>query len=184
MSLRIFLPIVLLSLVVACTNGTHYLGYPVTETSFKVDGGQIIKIPMTRAGALPVGNDQYKIETAGVNASISKSSAEDSQLTWVFSFLSKSQQELEYVQIERITEESRLELVVRDDAPTLKGSSWFGRSAASNMTKTAQPWIYSANDSTFIFKFTIKAKSHDALVMYQPSTISKQVKSVYLNAMR
>lgn len=49
------------------------------------------------------------------------------------------------------------------------------------MTIDAQPWIYNSNDSTFIFKLTIKANNSDAVVMYQPSLISRQAKKLYLD---
>lgn len=120
MILRIVLVLIFMSHLTACLMGPRYLGYPVTESSFKVDEGQVIKVPMTRAGPLPVENDQYKIETAGVNVSLSKFSKENSQLTWVFSILSKNQHHLDYVKIERVTEKGSLELVVLDDSPVFK----------------------------------------------------------------
>lgn len=181
MILRILLVFMLLSHLSACVMGPRYLGYTVTERSFKVDEGKVIKAQMTRAGPLPVENEQYKIETAGVNVSLSKSSAENSELTWIFSFLSKNQRPLDYVKIEHVRENGSLELVVLDDSPVFKNSNWFGRSEASPMTRKAQPWIYTANDSTFIFKFTIKEKNSDAVVMYQPSLISRQAKKIYLD---
>ncbi|MDR2000407.1 MAG: hypothetical protein LBP94_02600 [Zoogloeaceae bacterium] len=165
-------------LLSAC--GPTYRGYTVSEASFKVDGGKTVSFPVTRAGPLPAENEDYKIESAGILASLKKGDASESKLTWAFSFVSKKSTELDSVIIEQITDSGGLELVVRDDSPALKDKNWFGRSVPVSMTKDLLPWLYSRSDSTFIFKFTINAKDGSSIVMYQPSTISNSAKAVYL----
>jgi hypothetical protein len=164
----------------ACAAGPTYLGHAVSETSYKVDGGKTIKLPITRAGALPVENENYKIEGAGVIASMTKGDPSNSKITWTFSFVSKKSAELDSVVVEQVTDSGGLELAVKDNTPSLKNKNWVGRSATASMTKESSPWLYSSSNSTFVFKFTIKAKDGSAVVMYQPSIISSRAKAMYL----
>jgi len=167
-------------LLSACATGPTYLGHSVSETPFKVDGGKTISLPVTNVGALPAENEDYKIEGAGFNASLKKGSPSESKLTWAFSFVSKKSAELDSVVVEQVTDSGGLELVVKDNSPVLKNKNWVGWSAPASMTKELSPWLYSSSDSTFVFKFTIKAKDGSSIVMYQPSIISSRAKAMYL----
>ena len=167
-------------LLSACTSGQTYLGQSVSETSFKVDGGKTVNLPVTRAGALPAENENYKIEVAGIVASLVKGNPSESELTWTFSFISKNSTELNSVVIERVTDSGGLKLVVEDSSPALKNKNWIGRSAPASMTKESSPWLYTKTDSTFVFKFTIKSRDGSTIVMYQPSIISSRAKAMYL----
>ncbi len=167
-------------LLSACATGTSYLGHAVSQTPFKVDGGKTVHLPVTRAGALPAENENYKIEGAGFNASLKKGNPSESKLAWGFSFVSKKSDELDYVVVERVTDSGELELVVQDNSPALKNKYWVGRSVPTSMDKDLLPWLYSSSDSTFVFKFTIKDKDGSSDVMYQPSVISGGTKAVYL----
>lgn len=171
------------SLLSACANGPTYLGYPISEASFKVDGGKTVSLPVTRAGALPAENSDYKIEGAGFSAALEKGKPNESKLTWGFSFVSKKAAELDSVVVEQVTAAGELELVVKDNAPILKRNNWVGRSAPVSMAKDVSPWLYSGDDSTFVFKFTIRAKDGNSIEMYQPSIIASRLKSVYLQVL-
>ncbi len=175
-----FLVSVLLS---ACVTAPTYLGKVVTQAPFKVDGGKTVNLPITNAGALPAENDYYKIEGAGFNASMKKGEPKESKLTWAFSFISKKSGEIESVVVEQVTASGELELVVKDNSPTLKNTNWIGQSTPISMTKDLVPWLYSGSNSTFVFKFTIKAKDGSSIVMYQPSIISGRSKAMFLQAM-
>jgi hypothetical protein len=168
------------ALVLTGCIATHQ-GFIKNNVDFKIDGGKVITMPMTRAGALPTENEFYKIEGAGILASLKKGEPESSELTWSFSFLAKSLQELESVTVEQVTATGELIPMLQDKSPKLKRGSWFGRSNSYTMSKTVSPWLFSNSDSTFLFKFTIVEKNKPAVVMYQPSLISKGTKSIYLN---
>jgi len=167
-------------LLSACATGPTYLGHAVSESPFKVDGGKTVNLPVTRAGALPAENENYKIEGAGFFSSLEKGSPSESKLTWAFSFVSKKSDELDSVVVEQVTDSGGLELVVKDNFPALKNKNWVGRSTPVSMTKDLSPWLYSSSDSTFVFKFTIKAKDGSSIVMYQPSKILGSVKAINL----
>lgn len=167
------------ALLSACS--TTYHGTAVTEVEFKVDGGKSVKLPVTRHGALPAENENYRIEYAGFNASVKKGKPEESQITWIFSFVSKKLGELKSVLVEQVTDSGDLELIVEDYAPVLKNKTWIGRSAPIAMTKDSAPWLYSGSKSIFIFKFTIKAIDGSTIVMYQPSLITTQSKNMFLS---
>ena len=169
-------------LLSACATGPTYLGHAVSKVPFKVDGGKTINLPVTSAGPLPAENENYKIEGAGFNASLKKESPSESKLTWAFSFVSKKASELDSVVIEQVTKSGGLKLLVKDNAPALKNKNWVGWSSSESMTKDLLPWLYSSSDSTFVFKFTIKANDGSSVVMYQPSIISRRHKSMYLQA--
>lgn len=170
-------------LLTACVTGPTYLGRAVTETPFKFDGGKTINLPATNAGALPAENDDYKIEGAGFNAALAKGDSKESQLTWTFSFVLKRSKELESVVVEQVTASGGLELIAKDDSPVLRNKNWVGRSVSRSMTKDLMPWLYFGSDSTFVFKFTMKAKDGSSIVMYQPSIISSGSKAIYLRVM-
>lgn len=169
-------------LLSACATGPTYLGHSVSETTFKIDGGKTVSLPVTGAGALPAENENYKIEGAGFNASLKKGSPSESKLIWTFSFVSKKSDELDSVVVEQVTDSGGLELIVKDNSPTLKNNYWVGWSAPASMTKELLPWLYSRPDSTFIFKFTIRTKDGSSVVMYQPSIIPGKAKAMYLLA--
>lgn len=170
----------MLLLLTACATGPTYLGHAVSEVSFKVDGGRTVNLPVTRAGALPVENEDYKIQSAGFSASPKKGSPAESGLIWAFSFISKNPDELDSVVVERVTDSGGLELIVKDSSPVLRNRNWVGRAAPASMTRESSPWLYSGSDSTFVFKFTIKARNRNPVVMYQPSMISSRAKAMYL----
>lgn len=171
----------MLLLLSACATSPTYLGHGVNEASFKVDGGRTMSFPVTRAGALPAENEDYKIEGAGFNSSPKKGSPAESKLTWAFSFISKKSNELDFVAVERVTDSGGLELVVKDDSPALRNKNWVGWATPVSMAREYSPWLYSGSDSAFVFKFTIKAKNKEPVVMYQPSIISSRVKAMYLS---
>ncbi|MBI2308175.1 MAG: hypothetical protein HYU78_12815 [Rhodocyclales bacterium] len=171
-------------LLAACATGPTYLGRPVSEMPFRVDGGVVVTLPMTSAGALPAENAQYRIEMAGLHAALSPGQPEQSQLTWGFSFRIKQAETVESVSVERVTEAGELLPVVEDRVAAVKDGSWIGRSRPQEMTRAASPWLYQPLDSTFLFKFTIRASGKVPTVLYQPSLISRQAKAAYLAAMR
>jgi hypothetical protein len=147
---------------------------------FKVDGGRTVMLPMTSAGALPGENDLYKIEVAGVNAQLVSGQPEQSKLTWVFSALMKKSAAIESVVVERVGENGDLTTLVDDRAVSLKTQSWVGHTAPQQMTKEATPWIYRNGNSNFLFKFTVHVAGEPPSVVYQPSLINEQVKTIYL----
>lgn len=171
-------------LMAACATGTTYLGRSVTETPFKVDGGQTVMLPMTNAGALPAETEQFKIEMAGVHAALTAGQPEQSKLTWVFSTLVKKREPIEFVTVERVTEEGELIPLVDDRTVALKNSSWVGRSKSQDMSSTSSPWLYQQGDSKFLFKFTLRVAGKAPVVMYQPSLIGRQAKAIYLDVIR
>lgn len=154
-------------------------GFVTTEVPFKVDGGKTITLPMTRAGAVPSENDRYKINGAGILAALKKGSPEKSEIVWSFSFETKSGKQIESVAIEQVGSTGELDLMVQDKSPVLKNGLWIGKSKPYSMSNAESPWLYSDNDSTFLFKFTITERGGAHIVMYQPSLITKGSKTVY-----
>lgn len=167
----------------ACATGPTYLGYSVSDMPFKADGGKTVHLPMTRAGSVPAENEEYKIEGAGFMVALKKGDAKESQLTWTFSFLSKKRADLDYVVVEQVTPSGALQGIVKDSLPVLKNGSWTGRAVPMAMTKDLVPWLYLDGDSTFLFKFTIKAKDQNPIVMYQPSLAYKASKALSLRVL-
>jgi hypothetical protein len=154
-------------------------GFVKTEVAFKVDGGRTIVLPMTRAGAVPTENDQYKISGAGLLAALKIGSPEKSEIIWSFSFESRSGKEIESVAIEKVSATGELDLMVQDQSPALKNGLWIGKSKPYSMSNAESPWLYSDTDSTFLFKFTITEREGEHIVMYQPSLITKGSKTIY-----
>lgn len=161
-----------------------YLGQQVIEVSFQVDGGKTITLPMTKTGAMPIENDDYKIEGAGFNISLDQSVPEKSTLDWAFSFVAKKSGKLKYVSVEQVESDGRLTLLIKDEAPALNAkSNWVGHAAPKAAAKDVSPWLYSREDTTLMFKFTITAESGSSVTMYQPSVFSSKTKKMLLFAM-
>lgn len=161
-----------------------YKGVPVTDTSFKADGGKVIRHPMTRYGSVPAENEHYRIEGTGFMGALKKGSAQESLLTFTFSFVAKQPVNLESVQVEEVTPEGQLKTMVKDQAPELnKNKNWVGRTAAVPMTRTSVPWLYEPSDTVMLYKFTITAKGEAPVVMYQPSLTVAASKALYLKVM-
>lgn len=160
-------------------------GQVVQQVQLKVDGGKTASFPIVRGGALPAENEDYKIEVAGYIASLKPGDAGQSEIRQSFSFFAKKSPVLESVRIEQVdTTDGRLQLLLQDDAPVLKSQSWIGKTKPVAATREASPWLYSSANSTFLFKFTIKAKDSPAIVMYQPSFFNKATKDAYMRALR
>ena len=171
--------VLLSSLILSACSG--YLGRAVTDVPFKVDGGRAVMLPMTSAGALPGENDLYKVEVAGVNAQLVPGQPDQSTLTWVFSALIKKSVPIESVTVEHVAENSDLVPLVDDRAVSLKGQNWLGRTVPQPATQEAVPWLYRSGNSSFLFKFTIRVAGEPPSVIYQPSLINHQVKTIYLD---
>ncbi|MFA7292948.1 MAG: hypothetical protein WC023_11965 [Rhodocyclaceae bacterium] len=159
-----------------------YQGRVVANVPFKVDGGRTIMLPMTNVGALPGENDLYKVEVAGVNAQLAPGQPDQSTLTWVFSALIKNSVPIESVTVERVAENGDLAPLVDDRAVSLKAQSWLGHAAPQPVTQDSVPWLYRSGNSSFLFKFTVRVAGEPPSVIYQPSLISHQVKTIYLDA--
>jgi hypothetical protein len=167
------------TLILSGCIATHQ-GFVKSNLDLNIDGDKVITLPMTRAGAIPTENEFYKIETAGILAGLKKGNPEESDLTWSFSFIAKSLQQLDSVTIEQVDTSGELAPMLQDKSPKLKNGSWFGKSKPYTMSRVTSPWLYSNQDSIFLFKFTIIEKGKAPVVMYQPSLISKGTKSIYL----
>lgn len=178
---KVWISLLAVGLLSACM--TTYRGQVVREVAFKADGGKTITLPVARGGAVPSENEDYKIEVAGYMGTLQKGNPADSTFTLNFSFRSKKNKELEYVRVEYVDPSGKLTPVVQDDAPTLKNGDWIGKSAALAATKELSPWLYDGSDSTFLFKFTIKARNENPVEMYQPSLFDKGTKALYLQVM-
>lgn len=174
-TILIFIQTLILSGCIA----THQ-GFVKSNVDFNIDGDKVITLPMTRAGAIPTENEFYKIVGAGILAGLEKGDPESSDLTWSFSFVAKSLQQLNSVTIEQVSSSGKLTPMLEDKSPKLKNGSWYGKSKSYSMSRAVSPWLYSNMDSTFLFKFTIIEKGKGPVVMYQPSLISKGTKSIYL----
>lgn len=166
------------TLILSGCIATHQ-GFVKSNVDFNIDGDKVITLPMTRAGAIPTENEFYKIEMAGIAVGLKKGDPEDSDLTWSFSLVAKSLHQLDSVTIELVDSSGKLTPMLQDKSPKLKNGSWFGKSNSYSMSRTVSPWLYSNQNSTFLFKFTIIEIGKDPVVMYQPSLISKGTKSIY-----
>lgn len=181
--MKYLLPVVLgAALLSGCA---MYKGQVVQQVQFKLDGGKTASFPMVRGGALPAENEDYKIEEAGYFAELTPGSIEKSVTRQTFTLFVKKGAILEYVRIEQVdTTDGHLQLVLQDDAPVLKDQRWFGRSKPIALNIDVSPWLYNTGNSTFLFKFTIKAKDSPAIVMYQPLFFSKAAKDFYMSVLR
>jgi len=172
------------ALLSACAAGPTYLGQAVSQVPFIVDGGRTVSLPVTRAGALPAENDEYKIESAGFFGSLKKGNPREAELVWTFSFQSKKPIGLDSVIVEKVTTSGGLELAVKDDSPTLSNKNWVGRSIPTSITRESTPWLYSGSDSTFLYKFTIRRRDGSEVVMYQPSIYAGGYKANVLRTIK
>lgn len=164
--------------------GQSYQGQGVFEKLFKVDGGKTVMLPMTTVGALPAENISYKWDVAGINLEVPRGHASRPRLGWVFTIQVRHAEAIEDITIEQVSESGDLIALVRDGAVTLKQGYWRGRAAQQEMSDTFTPWLFQTGDSHFLFKVRIRVPGREDTVMYQPSLISKHVKSVYLGVMQ
>ncbi|MES2027179.1 MAG: hypothetical protein V4448_16640 [Pseudomonadota bacterium] len=172
------------AILAGCAVAPTYRGQVVQQVPFKIDDGTSLSLPMVRGGALPAENDEYKIDGAGYMGSLKAGSASQSEIQQTFSIVVKKNAELEYVRIEQVDTDGGLQLVVQDNQPVLKNKNWVGKTKPVPATRDASPWLYSSGNSTFLFKFTIKAKGSAAIVMYQPSLFNRETKAVYLRVIQ
>ena len=160
-------------------------GHLVHYTDFVVDGGKVISLPIAAGGPMPAEKEGYKVTGAGTMTEIKKGDPEQSELTWHFSFKTKSAVKIDRVMVELVSPSGELKSVVNDQAPALvQNNLWLGKSKPSPMTQKALPWLYKSGDSTFLFKFTIFEAGKDSVVLYQPSTTDNNVKKIYLSQLK
>jgi len=136
-------------------------------------------MPISKAGALPAENEDYKVETAGLDASLKSGDPHGSHYNWVFSFAPKRDAALEYVQVEKVHPDGVLERVLDDDHPVFQDGSWYGRSVEQCVECEAAAWMYTPGDSMFLFRITVKPRDGGPAVMFQPALITAESKAHY-----
>lgn len=177
MNLKLIALVYIALSLVGCS--THQ-GMLKSGTVFKIDGGGTISLPISREGAPPTENDDYKMTFAGASVAPKKGDPDNSEVSWAFSFFAKSNLQIQSVTVEQVTETGELIPVVQDTLPNLNNKRWAGESKPYLMSRAISPWLYSNNDSTFLFKLTIVHLDAPTVVMYQPSLITRAAKSAYL----
>lgn len=183
MKYRWFLLVMITSLTTACGIKMAPNGQVISDVSFEVEKDRTISLPMTRSGAMPSETQDYKIIGADYSAALKKGDPAESGFTMNFLFRSKTSKELEFVVIDQVFAGGKLVRVLEDKSPVLNKGTWMGKSASVSAEKSASPWLYEKGNSTFLFKFTIKAKHEEGVEIYQPSLFSKETKAIYLSIM-
>ncbi|WP_156876871.1 hypothetical protein [Paludibacterium yongneupense] len=138
-----------------------------------------MNMSMSAAGALPAESEDYKVETAGLDASLKSGDPAGSHYNWVFSFAPKRDAALEYVLVDKVHPDGSLERVLDDRAPVFRDGSWYGRSVEQCVECEAAAWMYTVGDSLFLFRITVKPCAGEETVMLQPALITGESKAHY-----
>ena len=155
-----------------------YMGYEVDQESFKIAGGDKVKLPVTKAGPIPAENERIKIEVAAFDIAMR---SKPQILTWRFGLLSKVAQKIEKITVEQVYEVDQPRLMLEVSDPELKGNTWYGITKAEDITKQANPWLHSIFSTTFVYRFTINIEGEPPMVLYQPATFPGSIKARYVN---
>jgi hypothetical protein len=175
-----FIPIVFLALLTGCAGTGTYGNQKIVERPFPIAGGQIVKLRATSAGFIPAQDDQFKIEVAGFLIGPKKDQPQSQAITWIFGFTSKTSEAIEDVTVEEVSPSDPAVLILHDGTPKLKADDWSGSSEAADVSREAQPWLYSDKTSVFVFRFTIKAKGAAPRTLYQATSFSGAAKTMLL----
>lgn len=166
--------------LIPCTASPTYLGQDVFDKQFTVDGGKTITLRLGNNGALPVENDDFKIDGAGFYVIPGNENAQDTKIVWSFSFVAKKVDSIVSVTVEQVTDSGELVPVVDDEKADLHSRIWRHQSRPVALNRKSAPWLYTNSSSTFIYKFTIKLSDNSIATMYQPSVIPAQTKEAIL----
>jgi hypothetical protein len=156
-----------------------YQGQKVIELPFKVAGGKIVKLPVTKAGAIPAETSDVRIDVAGISVQPSKENPNQSELIWHFGFTNKQLKCVRRVSVIEIapsrTETTRIE----DAAPSLKDNYWLGVTGPVEATAVSIPWLFEEKTSMFVFRFTIEGETGLPIELYQPTFFSAEAKAIF-----
>lgn len=176
---KIFITVAGLFVLASCASTSTYMGYPVKQVPFNLAGGTTVNLPITPAGPIPAETPHYKVEVAGIFKGPSKSNPGKTDMWWGFSVTNKNRASLESVLVERVYPDADVIPMISDNQPVVKNGVWSAGTQPLEINSENLPWLFSATPTTFVYRFTIKAKDIPAEILYQPSSYSGQVKALF-----
>lgn len=143
------------------------------QKDFTILDGQRIRAQIEHGAPMLIEQDGVKIETAmlGTHAG---------GLTFNFSLLTELS--LTNVVVEDVTDQTAV-AVVTDAAPALENQRWSGVSQPSAISKESCPWMFAAEDSPRVFRFTLTvANRKKPIVIYQAAIYDAAMKEIIVES--
>jgi len=150
---------------------------PVETRLFAVAGGKTVAVPVAELAE----NDIFIIRSAGFTIEPSHGNPKQPVLTWKFSIQSKSSNAIEGIVVEEVAPSKTEISYITQQQPVFKDNVWMGTCEPLPMAQTSLPWLNSAEESVFVFKFTVKAQGHEPSILYQARWYSPSLKWLYLS---
>lgn len=163
----------------ACASSQTQTSRGVHNATFVIAGGQVVTLPMTPAGPIGAENEKVKILVAGFGIVPSKQNEKQAVLLWGFDFEAKLTKKLESVTVEEVSPSRTPITLVADASPALKNGVWSGTASPMPANPTSTPWLFSKEQSVYVFRFTIKLPGEPAFVLYQPAWFSGSAKQSF-----
>jgi hypothetical protein len=170
-----------------------------SEVAFKVDGDKIIRLPMTEYGSLPFKDENFEIAPPGLLWSKDVVAPEISNFNLDFLIYFKKPTQVEFVTVEQVCPNGELYLMLEDKLPALKQYNTYKRNTKTkdkspdlnlsllwegrSLPKGKLQWLFETEESTFIFKITIKTLNNEPTRIYLASVFSLNTKDTYINDM-
>jgi len=150
---------------------------PSEMVQLAIAGGRTVALPVAR----PSENDIAIIRSAGFVIEPSQANSKQPILKWKFSVQPKTSNLIEEIIIEEVAPSATPITYLSAKFPTLKDNLWTGFCEPQQISQASLPWLYSTDQSIFVFKFTVKIQNHEPSTLYQACWYSHALKVLFLS---
>jgi hypothetical protein len=148
-----------------------YLGLDVYDKKFIISDGKTLFLPVTSVGAIPIEDENYAIEVAGVITGSKEKNKDESILIYTFVINSKNYNELQSIQIEQVYPNKKSKLLILDNSPVDRFSFWDLSTIPFKIKRANMQPFYKKEETTVVFKISVKETNGKQFIYYQPSSV-------------
>ncbi len=161
-------------IVVGCASvpkSQKYLGLEIYNKKFVLSDGKTLLLPVTSVGAIPIEDEKYAIEVAGVITGSLEKNKSESILIYTFVINSKNYNELQSIQIEQVYPNKKSKLLILDNSPVDRFSFWNLSTDPIKIKRANMQPFYKKEETTVVFKISVKEINGKQYIYYQPSSV-------------
>lgn len=157
----------------ACASSSSSLSVPIA-------GGQAVRLERRGAGFKQAGNDRVVVTDASLQV---VNLDGKNYLRWNFVITPKQTTVLNTIRIEDVSDSAAL-IMVNDVAPQLDAGKWTETSGLMDLSSSSARWLFQANESVRVFRFTINELDGQSDVLYQGVQYSPASKEAIRSTIR
>jgi hypothetical protein len=134
-----------------------------SRSSAPISGGQAVALEREGSGFKRAENDRIRVTDAALQAVNLNG---NNYVRWRFAIRPKQAAALSLLRIEDVSDPTAL-LLVNDVAPQLEAGQWTENGGLMELTASSVRWVFVANETVRIFRFTVNEPDGRSYVLYQ-----------------